>query len=316
LKIKKLINGWQYNYPISRFEGVRIELPKIKDLLAVRQKKTDYLVEDMPEVSPFEGASVEQAQQAIKAPDHIKHTISHSGHMRVVAKNDDEAAKIGKETLKSARERKSVMYGDDNISGYLFDSGLMKFMTVTKNGNVLSSYPLFNVGKPVQGRITSVTEFGNAYEGQLEAYINGFTLSFFDTMYFKNKNKYFAGKDVKILLSGVAYVLSKAKRHEPVEKKKEQKSPKHKILGEAEFAVRYENGDIDDYVFRGIVKSVKEFEVMGKKAKAIKTSLQMGAEGQHFDFYMVATENAIQEKIRPGDHISGIVWLQGFIVSS
>ncbi len=61
------------------------------------------------------------------------------------------------------------------------------------------------------------------------------------------------------------------------------------------------------------MQEVREFEVMGKKAQAIKTTLRLRGDSA-IDMYICATENATREKLQKGDHISGIVWLQGFIV--
>ncbi|MCD1294755.1 hypothetical protein CUJ83_07050 [Methanocella sp. CWC-04] len=286
-------------------------LAKIRNILGRKPAKIEHSLENVPEVKHFRNETVEQAGKRIRSPDSLKKDINHNGHFRVIARNDEEAESIGKENLKSSSEKKTVLYGDDNISGYISGDRYLKFLTLTRNGDIFSTYPLFSAGKPTPARLTNITECENSYEGQLEIFLNGSAISFFDTLYFANKNKYYPGKDVKVLLSGVAYVLTRA-RKAPLAEKKSQAVPK--VLGEMELATRYENGDLDDYIFRGIVKGVKEFRIREKKAYVIKTSLKTGIDGDHTDFYICATENAIQEKVRVGDHISGIVWMQGFIV--
>jgi hypothetical protein len=70
---------------------------------------------------------------------------------------------------------------------------------------------------------------------------------------------------------------------------------------------------VDDYVFRGKVGDVREFNVLGKNAQVIKVPLRIGADSV-IDIYVCATENAIKEKLHKGDYVSGIVWLQGFVL--
>ncbi|HTX43702.1 MAG TPA: hypothetical protein VMC61_03150, partial [Methanocella sp.] len=142
-------------------------------------------------------------------------------------------------------------------------------------------------------------------------YEKGTALTFFDILYFKNKNKYYPGKDARVLLSGIAYVLTRIKGI-PVEDKKSKKNQKGSAHDQ-ELAFRHENGDVDDYVFRGKVKDAREFNVLGKNAQIIEVPFRTGADSV-IDIYVCATENAIREKINKGDHVSGIMWLQGFIL--
>jgi len=271
------------------------------------EKKEEPPVE-LPEVRPFSDMEQESAPTTVHKPDHIKMDINHAGHMRIVARNDVEAAIVGAEALRVTREKKTISYGQDMVSAYLSEFPFLKFMTITKNGDTLCTFPFFNLGTPFDGRITDVTECQNGCEGQLEIYTKGSALTFFDALYFKNKNTYFPGKDARILLSGIAYVLTKTRGVAAGDKK----TSTHE-LSYQELAFRYENGDLDDYVFRGKVLESREFSVMGKKAQAIKVPLRIGVDTV-LDIYVCVTENAIKEKLQKGDYVSGIVWLQGFIV--
>ena len=114
-----------------------------------------------------------------------------------------------------------------------------------------------------------------------------------------------------MLLSGIAYVLTRMKGI-AVEDKNGKKAQKNNVHDQ-ELAFRHENGDMDDYVFKGKVKDVREFKVMGKSARVINVPLRIGADSV-IDIYVCATENAIKEKIHKGDYVSGIMWLQGFIL--
>ncbi|HEY3421508.1 MAG TPA: hypothetical protein VGK13_00015 [Methanocellaceae archaeon] len=291
---------------------------RIKGIFGAEEDEPEELPVELPEVKPFSDMTMETGSEKLRKPDHKKLNINHAGHMRIVARNDEDGIRVGAEALRTARDKKTIYYGEDTISGYLSDMNYLKFLTITGNNDNISSYPVFNIGKPLPARITDVTECENGYEGQLEVYVNGAPVEIFDTMYFKNKNTYVPDKDVTVLISGVAYVLSRISQPKPLDKKdkkiKDKKSPKAEFMGDADLAFRYENGDVDDYVFRGFVQEVREFEVMGKKAQAIKTTLRLRGDSA-IEIYVCATENAIREKLQKGDHISGIVWLQGFIVS-
>jgi hypothetical protein len=286
-------------------QGAMVMLSRLKSIFSVADKKEEQQAA-LPEVRPFGHMEPEAAPAPIHKPDHLKIDINHAGHMRVIARSDEEVKSLAAEALKLAREKKTITYGDDSVSAYISDLACLKFLTVTKNSDTLCTYPFFNMGKPVDVRVTEVTECQNGYEGQLEIYTKGSALTFFDTLYFKNKNTYFPGKDATVLLSGIAYVLTKTKAAD-------HKKPRGQELTDSDLAFRYENGDVDDYVFSGKVKDVWEFQASGKKAQAIKVALRTGADSV-IDIYVCATENAIREKVRKGDHVSGIVWLQGFIL--
>jgi hypothetical protein len=285
---------------------------RIRGIFGAGEEETEEQPIELPEVKPFNDMSIETAPAQLRKPDHMKLNINHGGHMRVIAKNDEDASRVGSEALRTSRDKKTLNYGEDSISGYLSDMNYLKFLTITKNSDSLCTYPVFNIGTPLAARITDVTECENGYEGQLEVYVNGAPVEMFDTMYFKNKNGYVPGKDIKVLISGIAYVLSRTSRPKP-QNKKEKKAAEQEFMGDADLAFRYENGDVDDYVFRGVVHEVREFEVMGKKAQAIKTTVRLRGDAA-IDIYICATENAIKEKLQKGDHISGIIWLQGFIL--
>lgn len=251
-----------------------------------------------PATDLFTGATTETAAPRSRPPDLIKGNIDHAGHLRTLARNDEEMAKLCVDALASSRQRKIVMEEAQEISGYLSGESLLDIMTVTKNGQTVVAYPVFKAGSPWLARITQITECQDNYEGQLEIFLNGGTVTFFDALYFRNKYTYAPGMDARVLVSGIAYVMARGR------------SPST----EDDLLVRYEGGDVDDYVFRGTVQAVAEFTAFGRKARAIKTSARLGHEGQPVELWICVTASAMQERVAPGDRISGIVWLQGFVL--
>ena len=258
---------------------------------------------EAPVVLPFTDSTIDMGGERIRQPDILKGDVDHAGHLRILARNDEEAGKLCIDALAASRDRKTVHYGTDDIAGYLSGKSELEILTLTKNGETFAAYPLFPVGRPAPARITQIIECNNTYEGQLEVYLNDGTVTFFDSLYFRNRSSYYPGKDVRVLISGIAYVLSKVRTQSHATK-----------AAAEEVLVRYENGDVDDYVFRGVVEGVKDTTVFGKKAVIIKTTARTGPDSAPFELYLCATSSAISEKISPGDYISGIIWLQGFVV--
>jgi hypothetical protein len=252
-----------------------------------------------PVTQPFMGITSETAGPLVRSPDMIKGNIDHSGHLRLLAKSDPEAVKMSVDALASSRQRLTVSYGADEVSGYMTGEGMLDILTITNNGQTVTAYPVFKAGDTWPARITRITECENALEGQIELFACGGTLTFFDTMYFREKHSYSPGRDTKVLLAGIAYVIARSRGQGPQDDG---------------LFVRYEGGDIDDYVFRGTVQDIAETTALGRKAYIIKTTLRLGHENMPHDFYICATASATQEKVSQGDRISGIVWLQGFVL--
>jgi hypothetical protein len=252
-----------------------------------------------PVIEPFTGTVTETASPQLRQPDMFKGNIDHSGHLRLLARNDAEAVKLSIDALTDSRQRLTVLYGAAaEVSGYMTGASMLDVMTITKNGDTVATYPVFKAGDLWPARINRTTECEDGFEGQIEMFADGSPLNFFDTMYFRNKGVYAPGVDVRVHVVGIAYVMARS-RGGPA--------------AEDGLLVRYEGGDLDDHVFRGTALDVFEFMALGRRAWSIKTSLRLSPDSPPRDFYICATASALQEKISLGDHISGILWLQGFI---
>jgi hypothetical protein len=251
-----------------------------------------------PAIEPFTGTTTETASPQTRQPDLFKGNIDHSGHLRLLARNDAEAVKLSIDAMTDSRQRLTVLYGAAaEVSGYMTGASMLDVMTITKNGDTVAAYPVFKAGGLLPARIMRTTECEDGFEGQIEIFADGSTLNFFDAMYFRNKGAYAPGRDVNVLLAGLAYVMARGRG-----------------AAEDSMIVHFEGGDLDDYVFRGTALDVHEFMAMGRRAWAIRTSLRLGQDRAPRDFYICATSSALQEKISPGDRISGIIWLQGFVL--
>ncbi len=169
-----------------------------------------------PAIEPFTGTTTETAAPQLRQPDMFKGNIDHSGHLRLLARNDAEAVKVSIDAMTASRQRLTVTCGAaDEVSGYMTGESMLDVMTITKNGDTVAAYPVFKAGTPWPARITRTTECEDGFEGQIEVFTDGSTLNFFDAMYFRNKGTYAPGRDVKVLLAGIAYVMARSPRPAP-----------------------------------------------------------------------------------------------------
>ena len=61
-----------------------------------------------PVIEPFTGTVTETASPQLRQPDMFKGNIDHSGHLRLLARNDAEAVKLSIDALTDSRQRLTV----------------------------------------------------------------------------------------------------------------------------------------------------------------------------------------------------------------
>ena len=88
---------------------------RIKGIFGAEEETPDEPVE-LPEVKPFSDMSMETGPEQLRKPDHRKLNINHAGHMRIIARNDEDEIRVGSEALRTARDKKTMSYGEDTIS--------------------------------------------------------------------------------------------------------------------------------------------------------------------------------------------------------
>ncbi len=74
-----------------RLRGPLYLFNKLKNILSGPVKKEEPPVE-LPYVRPFDSMEAEPAPAPAHKPDRVKADINHAGHMRIIAKNDEESA--------------------------------------------------------------------------------------------------------------------------------------------------------------------------------------------------------------------------------
>jgi hypothetical protein len=76
----------------------------------------------------------------------------------------------------------------------------------SKCNEVVSAYPIVEDGKKIKLKVTDIKEWSNGVEAVIECETeNEHTISFFDTQYFKNKDKYKIGKIYAFTIAALSY---------------------------------------------------------------------------------------------------------------
>lgn len=145
----------------------------------------------------------------------------HGNHWECVANLVDVPQKI---LSKLVREvdivEKADVFADCFYEG---EPALHKVFSISNNSNlsalalivenkknnaneIVTAYPIAKNGEKVQLKIVEIKEYQNGVEAIIESETkSGQTISFFDTMYFKNKTKYTIGQIYTFAISALAY---------------------------------------------------------------------------------------------------------------
>jgi hypothetical protein len=149
------------------------------------------------------------------------------------------------------------------------------------------------VGTGAEGRIRGRTEDGGE-------------ISFFDALFFKNAGSYRVGESYQFALSAFAYCARPLGLR--LVKGGETTVPSD-VLKPAR------SGASDDYDFRATVQHVYPMRVAGRTLYRMRVTV--GRSGQSMlDVALYAAEHTLPEGYipKPGDEITGRLWLQGYLV--
>ncbi len=214
--------------------------------------------------------------------------------------------------------------------------GLMVILRIdeeNKETSVSSFFPFVSDGGQYNIVIRHINVWENGVEAQIEAEFGEATITFFDISFTKNRLWYEAGKCYQFILTGIAYAAKPAEVMElPFTPNPDQVAWERKLAeqrGEGpptrptKISLRgmammmpVEEWDIDDYRFRGPVKSVKNVEgdVLGQTGWFIKVTVMRFGDADA-DIDMLVTRRAWQSDSPPavGQDVEGSFWLQGYL---
>jgi len=193
----------------------------------------------------------------------------------------------------------------------------------------VSGYPFVRVGEKLQLKITEIKEWNNKYEAVIVAETKDEqTISFFDTKYYKNKEKYKIGNYYTFIVSALGYNIEILKDKsfsfegqkavdwlakigkEPTLDNEGQIEP---VVFDLSNLVSYlpRHDDFpDDAEFQSPISSVEK--VSAFQTDFYKFKIQLIRDPDVFvDLY--AKESFFERKPTNEDSLRGVIWLQGYL---
>jgi hypothetical protein len=173
------------------------------------------------------------------------------------------------------------------------------------SGCVLAAFPFAAGAITHPVRIEHV--MGTGAEGRIRGRtVDGGEISFFDALFFKNAASYRLGESYQFALSAFAYFARPLGLR--LVKGGETSVP-------ADVLKPARSGASDDYDFRATVQHVYPMRVAGRALYRMRVTV--GRSGQSMlDVALYAAEHILPDGYipKPGDEITGRLWLQGYLV--
>jgi|Deesub1362A_J573_1020465.scaffolds.fasta_scaffold00194_35 hypothetical protein len=235
---------------------------------------------------------------------------SHSVHWGAVADSDDEVKSFIIGAVEKPRWIESLELHDRKIDTYFSKGEYLNTCTIIVNNEIWTAYPFISSGVVHRIQIDEIEEWENGIEAQIHGGLEDASITFFDTMYFKNKDTYKGGEKYRFSISALAYALSKAD------------SRVIKDIDGMEFSTEglagyfpFGEGDVDDFLFQTPVKEVSELGFGDKRVYKVKAALFRADYGSRdVDIFIYASEKATKGYVpKVGEDIGGLLWLQGYL---
>jgi hypothetical protein len=190
----------------------------------------------------------------------------------------------------------------------------IKALTILVNRTIFSSYPVMDYGVSHSVEIKDIKEWENRVEGQVSAILSNseFELSFFDSLYYKNRKSYKKDREYNFVLNGFMYFCGKF----DYEKfNTELEDGESAIDKDTVITIPLDDGDIDDYRVVSKIDSVEKFDdVFGKSIYKLMIKLYKD-ELNELDISVVVSEDNLIDGYIPikSDLITGAIWLCGML---
>ncbi len=202
-------------------------------------------------------------------------------------------------------------------------------MADTESGqNVLvSAYPFCATAIPMPVTIQEVRVWDTQTEAQIIGHGPGDAiLTFFDSHYFKNKERYEPGKTLDFHLAALAYHAEPAKGQtikftdekllRALNSAQAERNPNQPIeipLDGAAIIFPHSEGDVDDYNYHLPVEAVETFQLGEHTIYRVKTTF-LRLDPPIESFLYVPANVAVNGYVpTPGDDLAGAMWLQGYL---
>ncbi|MBI5892920.1 MAG: hypothetical protein HZB79_04610 [Deltaproteobacteria bacterium] len=206
-------------------------------------------------------------------------------------------------------------------------------LSPVKPNELVSVFPFCAEGIQHRIVIDKVHVWESGVEAQIEAVLGDASITFFDTLYARNRDWYESNASYQFILTGIAYACKKAEDkiieitnpdvveaiRKTLTKDEEESIEGNRIpIHTKRIAVflPIQGWDRDDYQFRGTIKSVKEIEILDQTGWKVRTTVIRNlSDDSEIDLDIIVTRKAWGDGPPPqtGDDIEGILWLQGYL---
>ena len=181
---------------------------------------------------------------------------------------------------------------------------------------VASAYPEGLDGPAWPITISEIVPWANGIEGQISGDCHGAAISFFDTHFYSNQQKYKVGQTYHFNMSAFAYTLSPS---EDLEVGVDDLGAKVSLRGAHAYMPPGADGgaDIDDYWFHSPLEGdISEAELCGRRLRIYPVTIALPEEFE-MSVNLYAADHVLgpgMEGVKPEDDLEGYLWLQGRLV--
>jgi hypothetical protein len=198
----------------------------------------------------------------------------------------------------------------------------------SQSNEVVSTYPVVKNGEKITLKITDIKEWSNGVEAIIEGETESeHTISFFDTQYFKNKDKYKIGRIYIFTVTALGYNVEILKEKSFSFKGQQavdwlakiSKQPTFDEMGNVEpivfdlsnlVAYMPHSEYTDDAEFQSPVSEIKEVDFWGIRLYKLKICIFRDPD-IYIDLYVKTS--FFEHKPKINDPVRGLLWLQGYL---
>jgi len=236
--------------------------------------------------------------------DDDRKTGSHGSHWDTLIRDNATVRESILATVEDGETREGIPVGGDRVTAHVHPTGgPIRTVAISVGGEVVTAYPVGD-GSRREVTLDRVIPWANDVEAQLSFDCRGSRLAAFDTGYFfRGADSYDVGASYRTDLAAFVYDL------EGVDDPDRGTRPDDF----AEF-LRFDGGDVDDYVFRTRLEGGTETTFAGNTVYRLQAPFFV-ADGETVTVTFYVADHATGG-YRPtaGDDVEGVCWLQGRVV--
>lgn len=195
---------------------------------------------------------------------------------------------------------------------------LMRKDDESKKNLLDSMFPFFQIGNPTEVKVEEIKEWSTKGEAVIEGSVSGISMSFFDALYFLNKDKYKIGNTYVFNLAGLAH--SFMKRTDNLEITPDKGPMKGEKINSSRMTAYFPSKDYGgEFSFAHPFTSFDgEVQVFGQKLYRYQFYVLAGMDDQAPLSFPLFVSEKILKGYKPelNDPITGTGWLQGYLADT